>query len=151
MANYPYADIFEAAGDAQGLPRGLLPAIARRESGFDPNAIGDAGTSFGLGQINIYGAGAGYTPEQLMDPATNISIMGRHMRTCADAFPGDWYRAIAAYRQGVGGVLAHGPINEGNYISDILNYWQEYSGRSPYGPRLETVLLLAAAAWVLLD
>ncbi len=156
MVSYPYADLFQSNGAAFGLDPALLAAVAKRESGFNPGAIGDNGTSFGLMQLNIYGAGAGYSPAQLLDPATNVYLGARYLRSCADAFPGDWYRAIAAYRQGIYGVQRDGPINEGGYITDILAYWDEYHGGGGGGSttvddRAVALFVLAASAMILLD
>ena len=54
-------------------------ANAMRESQLNPNAKGDgaSGTyhSFGLFQCNVYGAGAGWDPQDLLDPAQNAQAI----------------------------------------------------------------------------
>lgn len=126
---YPYADIFAKAAAPLGLDPGLLAAIARRESNFNPNAVGDNNTSFGLMQLNIHGAGKGWTREQLLDPDVNINLGATYLNDCRRAFPDDWRKAIAAYRQGIQGVKDNGPIDHENYLSDIFRFWEEYRVR----------------------
>lgn len=104
----------------------LVLAIAERESGLDPNAIGDQGRSFGLMQLYIEGAGAEYKddPYKLLDIETNIRVGCTYLKECIKAFPGSITRAIAAYNAGIKGVQVYG-IKNINYVLDVMdNYWQ---------------------------
>ena len=131
----PYATLYHAEGARNGLDGNLVAAVAWRESGHNAAAVGDAGCSCGLMQLNwCGGAGYGYTCQQLQDPATNVYLGARYLGACRSAFPGDWTRTIAAYRQGIQGVIDNGPINEANYIDDILNQWAAYAGTTPPPP-----------------
>ena len=56
-----------------GVPWQLLDAMIWQESRYDPEAVGDAGASWGLGQLQRAAAiDAGIDPDQRMDPLTNI-------------------------------------------------------------------------------
>lgn len=73
--------IIEAAqaADAQLWP--LLLAIAKYESGYTPEAIGDNGCSYGLLQFNTCGGlGAGHSPENLMDAGYNLRLGAQYIR-----------------------------------------------------------------------
>lgn len=70
-------------GRQNGISEADLPefttavlACIGRESGGNPNAVGDGGNSIGLFQMNMAGgAGSGYTAEQLKDPNTQFKAM----------------------------------------------------------------------------
>lgn len=58
-------------------PEYLAMGIAGAESGWDPNAVGDNGQSYGLFQLNIAGGqGTDYTgePQLLLNPRLNARI-----------------------------------------------------------------------------
>ncbi|WP_067936785.1 transglycosylase SLT domain-containing protein [Alicyclobacillus kakegawensis] len=60
---------------AYGLPPWVALDIMAVESGGNPNAVGDNGTSFGLFQLHKGGGqGDGYSVSQLLDPLTNAQI-----------------------------------------------------------------------------
>lgn len=57
------------------VPDAIWEDVVQIESGFNPNAVGDQGTSFGLFQLHKGGQlPAGMTAQQAFDPATNASI-----------------------------------------------------------------------------
>jgi hypothetical protein len=57
-----------------GLPPSLAVAVAQHESGLNPRAVGDKGTSFGLYQLHQGGELGDLTPEQAFDPLTNARV-----------------------------------------------------------------------------
>lgn len=58
-----------------GVPSQYALDIAQVESGLNPNAIGDNGTSFGLYQLHTPGGqGAGYSQSTLLNPYMNAEI-----------------------------------------------------------------------------
>jgi len=59
------------AAHQTGVDPNLAVAIALEESGGNPRAIGDQGTSFGLYQLHQGGALGHLTPQQAQDPYTN--------------------------------------------------------------------------------
>lgn len=70
-------------GRQNGISEADLPefttavlACMARESGGNPNAVGDGGSSIGLFQMNMAGGeGSGYTAEQLRDPNVQFNHM----------------------------------------------------------------------------
>lgn len=75
----------------------LAVAVAKEESGFNPNAIGDQGHSIGLFQENDQGAGAGMTVEQREDVAGSVSrFLDRVRQVLASGFTGSPGQIAAA-------------------------------------------------------
>jgi hypothetical protein len=57
-----------------GVDPNLALATMMVESGGNPRAVGDGGTSFGLFQLHQGGELGSLTPQQAMDPATNARV-----------------------------------------------------------------------------
>lgn len=107
-AGQRYAALWQAAEDAQGIPRGLLAGLIDHETGgtWNPRAIrqepaiGDA--SRGLTQI-LYrtAAGIGFDggAEDLFDPAINIALGARYLAQQHNR-AGTWEGALSAYNGG---------------------------------------------------
>lgn len=69
------------AAAANGLDWRPLAAIAHHESGLDPNAVGDQGTSFGLFQLHQGGALPRGTPaSQATNPLWNANFAARAVK-----------------------------------------------------------------------
>lgn len=80
MSNSSVANIIIETADRYGLPAWIPLDIARRESGLNPNSVGDNGSSFGLFQLHRGGlAPSSRTDEELKDPAINADIGIRGM------------------------------------------------------------------------
>ena len=102
----PYAAQFAAASARYGLPAGLLAAVAKVESGYDPGAVSPAGAR-GLMQIMPgTAAGLGVDP---MDPAQAIDGAARLLAGNLREF-GSLPLALAAYNAGAGAVRRYGGI-----------------------------------------
>ena len=69
------ADIFQI----YQVPEYVWKPIEQVESGGNPNAVGDNGTSFGLFQLHWGGLGTGYSELQLKDPTINATIAAKKM------------------------------------------------------------------------
>lgn len=124
---YPYADLFSAATTKYGLPAGLLPAVARTESGFKADAVSPAGAR-GLMQFMPATARAmGIDPN---DPAQAIDGAARYLKEMLGRF-GTLEKAIAAYNAGPGAVSKYGGIppypETQNYVPKVLNAMKELS------------------------
>lgn len=105
-AGTPYADLFVAAGQKYGLDPKLLAAVAKQESGFNPNAVSSAGAQ-GLMQFMPATARAfGINP---LDPAQAVDGAARYLSEQVRAF-GSIELALAAYNAGPGAVRKHGGI-----------------------------------------
>lgn len=124
--DYDLVRVVALAAEDVGVDPALLAGIVTQESGWNPSAAGDldsAGVlhSFGLGQLHDQGAGAGYTPEQLRDPAINARLSARYLRRCLEAWPNERRAGICAYNAGIGYVLANGwSWNLDRYVIPVL-------------------------------
>ena len=103
----------------------LALAVAWVESRWDPNAEGDRNTkgkphSFGLFQLHDQGAGAGFTPEQLLDLKRNCELGVLYLDHCIESFPNDRFSAISAYNQGVQGCKDRGWSFNRQYVEAVL-------------------------------
>ncbi|MBN8552837.1 MAG: lytic transglycosylase domain-containing protein [Caulobacterales bacterium] len=105
-ADYPLPDLQPQGGFS--LPRGLVYAIARKESRFNPQARSGAG-AYGLMQVMPATAAelAGNAtlrrePTLLFDPALNMRLGQMYVENvmAMDAIQGDLLRAIVAYNGG---------------------------------------------------
>lgn len=105
------ADILAAAAE-YGVPGNLALAVAQQESGLNPTAVGDGGTSFGLYQLHQGGELGNLTPAQAFDPTTN-----------ADVALSELGAVIAANPQitdpGTLAALAQRPANPASYAASI--------------------------------
>ena len=101
-----YAGMFRAAEVKNGLPAGLLNAIAKHESSYNPNAVSPAGAR-GLMQImpataRELGVDPG-VPAQAIDGAARLLAQNLDRFKSIDL-------AVAAYNAGAGAVSRHGGI-----------------------------------------
>jgi soluble lytic murein transglycosylase-like protein len=128
----PFDAIFDAEGDASGVPGTLLRAIARHESGFRADVVGvpnpNGTRDYGLMQINDATARAmGLEVGKLLDPRYNVhaavALLLRLKRELGNAYsPQTW---IAAYNAGSPAILKRGVFNVA-YTSEVTWHWQLY-------------------------
>jgi cell wall-associated NlpC family hydrolase len=101
-----YQELFDAATARHGLPAGLLSAVAKVESGYDPTAVSPAGAR-GLMQIMPGTArDLGVDP---MVPSQAVDGAARLLSQHLESF-GSLPLALAAYNAGPGNVRKHGGI-----------------------------------------
>lgn len=122
------ARVIEEASLETGLPRALIDAVIRTESGYRPEAVSRAG-ALGLMQLMPATARAlGVTDP--FDPAQNVGAGARYLRSLYDRF-GDLELAVAAYNAGPARVARHGgipPLNETRrYVRVVMDRYR----RSP--------------------
>lgn len=110
--------------EEEGVDPALALSIAQIESGFNPNAVGDNGNSFGLFQIHRpshpdYKGGT--------DPEANARYGIRLFKRLLDANNGSVNKAIWAYNAGQGnvnkGIL---PATTKNYINRVAQLAPQY-------------------------
>jgi soluble lytic murein transglycosylase len=102
----PYSESVRAAESAEKLPSGLLWAIMRQESGFDPDAV-SAARAVGLMQL-LPDTARGIADElalprddaRLTSPPYAIAVAARLLRKLLDQFHGNVPLAVAAYNGG---------------------------------------------------
>ena len=106
-----YAAMFASAERANGLPAGLLSAVAKVESNFNPNAVSSAGAR---GLMQLMPATARSLGVDPLNPAQAINGAARYLASHLRTF-GSLPLALAAYNAGPGAVTRSGgvpPYNE---------------------------------------
>lgn len=98
----PYATQMSAAEEKYNLPAGMLSAVARQESGFNPNARSPVGAQ-GLMQF-MPGTAKQYGLSNPFDPGSSIDASARLFRDLLQQFKGDIPKALAGYNAGPGAV-----------------------------------------------
>lgn len=160
----PYADQVRAAAARQGLDAALVYALMRQESAFHAQARSPVG-ALGLMQMMPETARATARKNKLpfngendlLDPATNITLGTAHLRELLDRFSGDVVFTLAGYNAGAANIerwrataqtlpgdvwLATITFRETRrYVEHILGYIQNYQRRLGSEPqRLATYL-----------
>ena len=97
-----YAGAFATAEQKYGLPNGLLAAIAKTESSFNPNAGSPAGAQ-GLMQF-MPATAARFGLTNPFDPIASIDAAGKYMQWLVNHYGGNLDNAIRAYNAGEGKV-----------------------------------------------
>lgn len=127
---YPvhYADLLEASATRHGVDPALAAAVARCESGWNPDAASSAGavglmqvmpsTAEELAQMGVVDAAA-YPADDLYDPAVNIEYGCAYLGVLEGEL-GDADEVICAYNAGLGAV--QGWLAEGGSIADKVKY-----------------------------
>lgn len=99
-----FDSLFEAAGKKYGVDPQVLKRLAITESSLNPQAVnkGDGnGGSFGLMQINGQHFNGQLTPQQIMDPATNVDYGARIFAQALKQAGGDVAKATQIYKGAV--------------------------------------------------
>jgi soluble lytic murein transglycosylase-like protein len=111
-----YSAAIQQQATALGIPPALALALATKESGLNPAAIGSAG-EVGLFQVKPSTAGAGVN---LYDPNANILAGESYLKSLYNQY-GDWSTALAAYNEGPGNLAKSGvfPSTQA-YVSSIM-------------------------------
>jgi soluble lytic murein transglycosylase len=106
----PYADEVAQAEKDESLPRGLLWAVMRQESGFDPDAISPA-RAVGILQLLPETAapiaeelGLPHDDARLTSPPFAVKVGARALHKLLDRFHGSVPLAVAAYNGGADSV-----------------------------------------------
>lgn len=114
-----------------GLPAGLLHAVVRTESNYDPLAVSPKG-AVGLMQL-MPDTARQYGVTDARDPAANLLGGARYLRDLLDQFNNDLSVALAAYNAGPGAVMRSGgripPYAETRrYVPRVLNLYRQNGG-----------------------
>ncbi|MGI6683977.1 MAG: lytic transglycosylase domain-containing protein [Bacillota bacterium] len=94
--------LFHKAEKEWNIPAGLLKAVAKAESNFDPNAVSSAGAQGIMQLMPETGRSLGVTNP--FDPEENINGAAKYLRSLLDRYEGDVRLALAAYNAGPGNV-----------------------------------------------
>lgn len=96
-------DVITAVAKQHGVNPQLALAIARKESGMNPGAIGDSGKAIGLFQMHS-GAAADTGVTDRNDPIQNITGGVKYLRQLSDRYQGDVSKTLQAYNGGLDNV-----------------------------------------------
>lgn len=96
-----------AAAARYDLSPDLLDAVARSESGYDPDIVSPAGA---IGVMQLMPATARSLGVDPRDPTQNILGGAAHLRAQLDRFDGAVDLALAAYNAGGGRVVRYGGV-----------------------------------------
>lgn len=122
-----FQDLFRQAGAAHGVDAGLLAAVAKVESGFNPSAVSPAGAQ---GLMQFMPATAAQFGVDPFDPASAVDGAARYLRRLMDDL-GSVELALAGYNAGPGNVKKFGgipPFTETQqYVSKVLDAWRSGS------------------------
>jgi hypothetical protein len=119
-------DAIQAAAAKYAVEPALIAAVIARESDWDPRAVDGATETYGLMQIHRRGAGAGYTPAQLLDITTNLDLGTAYLKANLEAFPDDLRTAISGYHQGTAGAQTYGWARTATYVEEVLALYERY-------------------------
>ena len=102
-----YRAAVAAAAVRYELSPDFLDAVARSESGYDPDIVSPAGA---IGVMQLMPATARSLGVNPWDPAQNIMGGAAYLRTQLDKFDGAVDLALAAYNAGSGRVVQYGGV-----------------------------------------
>jgi len=129
-----FAPLVANAAAETGLPPGLLHAVVRAESNYDPLAVSPKG-AVGLMQLMPETARR-YGVADARDPAANLLGGARYLRDLLDQFNNDLSIALAAYNAGPGAVVRSGGAipaygETRRYVPKVLNLFRQNGGVFP--------------------
>jgi soluble lytic murein transglycosylase-like protein len=122
-------DIIQRAARRYDMNPGLIRAVIKAESNFNPNAVSHVGAS-GLMQL-MPGTARDLGVSDSLDPEQNVMAGTRYLRRMLDRYNGDLDRALAAYNWGPGNVDKKGrslPRETRSYLAKVKEFYTDYSG-----------------------
>ncbi|HBG07573.1 MAG: lytic transglycosylase [Geobacteraceae bacterium GWC2_58_44] len=124
----PTEAIIEKASRRYGVDGGLIRAIIKAESNFNPRAVSSAGAQ-GLMQL-MPATARGLGVSDSFDPEQNVMAGTRFLKDMLRRYDGNLNEALAAYNWGPGNVDRHGtdhlPRETRAYLGKVKEYYAQY-------------------------
>jgi soluble lytic murein transglycosylase-like protein len=121
-----FSSLINQAAQKYGVNPGLVQAVIKAESNFNPSAVSQAGAQ-GLMQL-MPGTARGLGVTNSLDPAQNIDGGVHFLSNLLKHYGGNVRLAIAAYNAGPGAVDKYGGIppyqETQTYVNRVLGYYQ---------------------------
>lgn len=104
----PFSEIIREASNLYGIDEGIIGAVIKQESSFNPQAKSSCG-AMGLMQL-MPGTAKSLGVKDAFNPEENIMAGAKYLKQKLDEFNGSLPLALAAYNAGSGAVRKHGGI-----------------------------------------
>lgn len=117
--------IVEKIATSLGVDPNLALATMKVESGGNPTAVGDGGTSFGLFQLHEGGELGSMTAQQAFNPATNAQTALSQFAAVQAANP-------TLTDPGSIAAAAQRPANPGGYAAEVNYYYAQLAAGVPF-------------------
>jgi len=120
--------IIAKASSRYGVETGLIKAVIKAESNFNPSAVSSAGAR-GLMQL-MPGTARSLGVDDSFDPEQNVMAGTRFLRNLLDRYNGNVDSALAAYNWGPGNVdrkPEHMPRETRDYLTRVKQLYASYS------------------------
>lgn len=124
-----FDDIVNRASRRYGVDVGLIKAVIKAESNFNPNAVSPVGAQ-GLMQL-MPGTARGLGVANSFDPEQNVMGGTKFLRDMLRKYDGNIDAALAAYNWGPGNVDKKPdslPKETRNYLVKVKGYFTQYTG-----------------------
>ncbi|HHW60492.1 MAG TPA: lytic transglycosylase domain-containing protein [Syntrophomonadaceae bacterium] len=119
----PFSEIIQEASRKYGVDEGIITAVIKHESSFNPRAQSPCGAQGLMQLMPATARSLGVT--NAFDPEQNIMAGTKYLRQQLDTFNGDLRLALAAYNAGGGAVKKYGGIppyaETQNYVKNVMH------------------------------